>query len=79
MPSTPELLADVGGEINRFWDSGPFAKCQTRVRCGESQRRQGDLQRVSGDVDVAAGGEEFIQVRSAFLLCPQVVGSHPRQ
>jgi hypothetical protein len=39
-----------------------------------AQRRQGDLQLILCDVDVAADGEQFMQERSAFLLGPRVMG-----
>lgn len=38
-----------------------------------TQRRQGDPQLVLCDMDVAAGGEELVQERSALLLGPWIV------
>lgn len=38
-----------------------------------AQWRQGDSQLIVRDVDVAGGGEELVQERSAFLLGPPVM------
>lgn len=38
-----------------------------------TERRQGDLQIALGNLDVAGGGEDLVQQRSAFLLGTQVV------
>lgn len=47
--------------------------CAARVRCGEFKGRQGDLQLLLSEVDVAGGGEQLVEERAALLLGPRVM------
>ena len=67
------------GKIVAVWSSIAQRAWAARVRCGELERSQGDVQLMIGDADVAGSGEQLMQQGSPFLIGTGVVRSQQRK